>query len=58
MLALPMNRGLADVEPVRRPDWTRHLLPYDAGRMKELAEKLWADAEADAKPAKYHLPSE
>ena len=55
MLALTMNRGLADLEPVERPDWTRNLLPCDIGRMKELAQKLWGDAEAAAKPGEVPL---
>ena len=50
MLALAMNRGLADLDSVDRPDWTRNLLPCGAGRMKELAQKLWASAEDAAKP--------
>ena len=55
MLALTMNRGLADLEPVDRPDWTRNLFPCDAGRVKELARKLWASAEAAAKPGEVPL---
>ena len=50
LLALTMNRGLADLEPVDRPDWARNLLRCDAGRTKELAEELWENAEAAAKP--------
>ena len=50
MLALTMNRGLADLEPVDRPSWTCKLLPCDAGHVKELAQKLWDRAEATAKP--------
>ena len=42
--ALPMNRGLADLEPVERPVWARNLLPYDAVRTKELAQELWESA--------------
>ena len=42
--ALPMNRGLADLEPVERPVWARNLLPYDAGRTKELAQEFWESA--------------
>ena len=48
MPALTMNRGLADVEPVERPDWTRDILPCSAGQTKELAQKLWESAEAAA----------
>lgn len=49
MVALPMNRGLADVEPIERPDWTRNLISCGAGQTKELAQKLWTNAEAAAK---------
>ncbi|MDE2740244.1 MAG: hypothetical protein OXI58_01530 [Gemmatimonadota bacterium] len=45
-LALTMNRGLAALEPVARPDWARNLLPFDAGRTKEIAQKLWTNAGA------------
>ena len=55
MMALTMNRGLADLEPVDRPDWTRNLLPCDAGNMKELAHNLWVTAEAAAKPGEVLL---
>ena len=55
LLALTMNRGLADLEPVDRPDWARNLLSCDAGRTKELAEKLWASAEAAVKPGEVSL---
>ena len=48
MLALAMNRGLADLEPIDRPDWAQNLLPCDAGRTKELAENIWVSAEAAA----------
>ena len=50
MLALTMNRGLADLGPVDRPDWARNLLSCGAGRTKELAQKLWENAESAAKP--------
>ena len=55
ILALAMNRGLADLEPVARPDWARDLLPFDAGHTKEIAQKLWAYAEAAAKPGEVPL---
>ena len=48
--ALSLNRGLADLEPAERPKWARDLLPYDAGRSKELARKLWERAEETARP--------
>ncbi len=50
MYALTMNRGLAELEPIERPEWARHLLPCDAERTKELARKLWANAEDAQKP--------
>ena len=55
MLALTMNRGLADLEPIDRPDWTRNLLSCDAGRTKELAQKLWARSEAVVNPGEVPL---
>ena len=55
LLALTMNRGLADVEPVSRPDWARNLLPCDARRTKELARRLWASAEANVIPGEVPL---
>ena len=55
MLALTMNRGLADLEPIDRPNWAQNLLPCDAGRTKELAQKLWACAEAATKPGEVPL---
>ena len=44
MLALPMNRGLAALEPVERPAWSRNLRQrwQDAGRT--LIGDLWAQA--------------
>ena len=50
LLALTMNRGLADLEPVDRPEWAQNLLPCDAGSTHELARKLWEHAEDAAKP--------
>ena len=55
LLALTMNRGLADLEPVDRPDWTRNLLPFDSGRMKKLTQKLCVSAEAATKPGEEPL---
>ena len=55
MLALTMNRGLADLEPIDRPDWAQNLLPCDAGRTKEFAENIWLSAEASAKPGEVPL---
>ncbi len=50
MLALTMNRGLSDLEPIERPGWARNILSFDSDRMKEFAQKFWMDAEAAAKP--------
>ena len=50
MVALTMNRGLADLEPIDRPDWARNLLPIDSRRTKELAQNLWACARVAARP--------
>ena len=55
MLALTMNRGLADLEPVERPDWARNLLPCESGSMKELTQKLWASAESAMTPGEVPL---
>ena len=49
-LALTMNRGLADLEPIERPDWTCNLLPFDSTRTSELAHCLWTSASAAARP--------
>ena len=51
LAALTMNRGLADLEPVNRPDWARNLLPCDARRTKELARSLWTSAEDNVIPS-------
>ena len=47
LYALTLNRGLAELEPVERPDWAKHLLPCNAERIKELAQNLWTSAEDD-----------
>ncbi len=44
-LALSMNRGLAGLEPVARPDWTLNLLSWDARDAKVLVQRLWEDAQ-------------
>ena len=49
MLALTMNRGLADLEPIDRPDWARDLFPWDSAHTKEVAQQLWERAETDTK---------
>ena len=50
MLALPMNRGLAALEPMERPAWSRNLMQRwrDSGRV--LAQELWAQAARSARP--------
>ena len=55
MYALAMNRGLAKLEPIERPEWARHLLPCDTERTKEFAQKLWANAEDAARPGEVLL---
>ena len=50
LYALTMNRGLAELEPVERPDWAQNLFPSDVGHTKELAQKLWASAEDATSP--------
>ena len=54
MLALTMNRGLADLEPVERPDWARNLLPCESGSMKKLDSRSFGQAhKLLLNPAKY-----
>ena len=55
MLALTMNRGLVDLEPIDRPDWTRNLLSCDAGHTKKLAQKLWTCSESSLDPSEVLL---
>ena len=50
MLALTMNRGLADLEPIDRPVWARNILPCEDRRMKAIAQKLWVSAGNAAQP--------
>ena len=40
MLALPMNRGLAELEPVERPGWRRNLLQRWRDSGQELVEEI------------------
>ncbi len=49
-VALTMNRGLADLEPIERPDWACNLLPFDSTRTSVLAHSLWTSASAAAGP--------
>jgi len=50
MLALPLNRGLAELEPVERPAWSQNLLQRwrDSGR--GLIEEIWAQAGRHTRP--------
>ena len=50
MLALPMNRGLAELEPVERPAWSRNLLQRWRESGQELIEEIWAQAGRHARP--------
>ena len=59
MLALPMNRGLAELEPVERPAWSRNLLQRWRDSGQELVEEIWTQAgrhtRADDTPAALHV---
>ena len=50
MLGLTMNRGLADLQPVQRPDWVRNLQPRNSAGTQEVARELWANANAATDP--------
>ena len=50
MLALPMNRGLAELEPVERPGWSRNLLQRWRDSGQELVEEIWAQAGRQTRP--------
>ena len=50
LAALPLNRGLADLESVDRPDWTENLKHCQPDKFQEVAHKLWCEAEAAAGP--------
>ena len=50
MLALPLNQGLADLEPVARPSWSRELLPRWRKVGREIARQLWNDAALSCGP--------
>ena len=47
LLALPFTRGLGDLEPIQRPDWTYNLKSRASENPAELARCLW-NAAADA----------
>lgn len=59
MLALPLSRGLAELEPVERPDWSRNLLQRWRDSGQELVGELWAQAGGHAHtgetPAALHI---
>ena len=48
--ALTMNRGLARLEPIERPDWARNLIPSDVNHTRGIAQNLWARAESTIRP--------
>ena len=41
LLGLPFTRGLADLQPVERPDWTYDLTSSAPENIEHLAERLW-----------------
>lgn len=49
-LAFALNRRLADLEPIERPDWTRNLLPCTKMDARKLALALWAHADNTSEP--------
>ena len=50
MLALPLNRGLAELEPVERPAWSRNLLQRWRDSGHKLVEEVWAQAGRRTRP--------
>ena len=50
LVALTMNRGLADLLPIERPDWTRGLLSRNLGDSKVVAQELLSCAESTTQP--------
>ena len=50
LVALTMNRGLADVQPIRRPEWTTGLLPHDTKDSRSVAQELLSCAESTTQP--------
>ena len=50
LLGLPLNRGLADVEPVTRPRWSFDLLNRWKRSGRKLLDELWASAKKDIGP--------
>lgn len=59
LLALPMNRGLAGLEPVKRPAWSRNLLQRWQSLERKLIEDIWLEAERNISPeempASFHV---
>ena len=51
MLALPWNRGLAELEPVERPVWSRNLLRRWRDSGQQLIEEIWAQAGRHTRPS-------
>ena len=41
LLALPFTRGLADLQPIERPDWTYDLISTNPENIEHIAERLW-----------------
>ena len=44
LLALTMNRGLADLEPIERPAWSDIPLPLHQDQREKVARELWNSA--------------
>ena len=41
LLALPFTKGLADLQPIERPDWTYDLTSTNPENIEHVAERLW-----------------
>ena len=50
LAALPMTRGLADLVPVERPEWTMNLLSCKPGDTKRFAQELLSNSRVAARP--------
>lgn len=44
LICLTMNRGLADLQPVQRPEWSQNLLAQNHDNFQEVARDLWQNA--------------
>ena len=55
MLAITMNRGLADLEPLERPDWTCSLGALSAPRVRSVADSVWKSVTAGMIPGEVPL---